>query len=78
MHKFLFNVLIKIFLFLQIDKCEQYWPNANTTTVYGGVTVTCTREDVNAEFTQRTFTVEMVFKGIVFRHVKKMIEQLKM
>ena len=50
-------------MFLQIDKCEQYWPNVNTTRLYGGVTVTCTGEDVNAEFTQRTFTMELVLNN---------------
>jgi len=45
---------------MQRDKCDQYWPNINTSQTCGDVTVVCSREEIYAEFTHRTFTAEKV------------------
>ena len=51
---------------LQKDKCDQYWPNINTSRTYGDVTVACLREEFYAEFTHRTFTAEKVHVSVYY------------
>ena len=56
-------IIIDVFDFsypTQSMKCEQYWPNEYTMAVYGGVKVTCQREQKYAEFVIRTFLVQSV------------------
>ncbi|XP_052224115.1 receptor-type tyrosine-protein phosphatase T-like [Dreissena polymorpha] len=41
------------------DKCEQYWPNVESSTLYGDIRVSCTTEDKHAEFIRRTFVINL-------------------
>ncbi|XP_052221304.1 receptor-type tyrosine-protein phosphatase T-like [Dreissena polymorpha] len=41
------------------DKCEQYWPNVESSTMYGDIRVSCTNEDTYAEFIRRTFVINL-------------------
>lgn len=49
-----------MYLHLQGMKCEQYWPELETTEVYGDIQVYCEKEDVFAEYTSRVFSVSNV------------------
>jgi len=50
----------------QKPKCEQYWPNVGTTTVYGDVKVTSLSDNQYADFTIRALTLEKVCSLISF------------
>ena len=41
-------------------KCDIYWPEINVTAQYDDISVTCNSEDVYANNTVRSFTVEQV------------------
>ena len=37
-------------------KCHKYWPDLDSTVMYGDMSVTCTREEIRDSFACRDFT----------------------
>ncbi|KAH3712252.1 hypothetical protein DPMN_071939 [Dreissena polymorpha] len=50
-------------------KCEQYWPDASVSQVYGDIRVVCQSENHYAEFTRRTFTVMKANEERILHHL---------
>ena len=44
-------------------KCHKYWPDLDTTLLFGNISVTCTREDSRESFAYRDFTLVEVESG---------------
>jgi len=44
-------------------KCHKYWPDLDTTLLYGSISVTCTREENKESFSYRDFTLVEVETG---------------
>ncbi|XP_052762308.1 receptor-type tyrosine-protein phosphatase T-like [Mya arenaria] len=44
-------------------KCDQYWPNVESSALYGNVYVICLSEEKYAEFTRRTFQISRNSEG---------------
>ena len=44
-------------------KCHKYWPDLDTTLLYGSISVTCTREENKESFSYRDFTLVEVESG---------------
>ena len=44
-------------------KCHKYWPDLDTTLLYGSISVTCTREENKDSFSYRDFTLVEVETG---------------
>jgi len=45
-------------------KCHKYWPELESTLLYGSISITCTREECTESFTYRDFTLVEVETGL--------------
>jgi len=45
-------------------KCHKYWPDIENTVLYGNISVTCTKEELEESFSYRDFTLVDVETGV--------------